>query len=37
MARVFYQELENKLPEGASLARIRVWEAPTYSASFSRR
>ncbi len=37
MARLFYQELENKLPEGASLARIRVWEAPTYSASFSRR
>ncbi len=37
MARFFYQELENKLPEGASLARIRVWEAPTYSASFSKR
>ena len=37
MARFFYLELENKLPEGASLARIRVWEAPTYSASFSRR
>ena len=37
MARFFYQELERKLPEGASLARIRVWEAPTYSASFSRR
>ena len=36
MARFFYQELESKLPERASLARVRVWEAPTYSASFGR-
>lgn len=34
MARFFYDELSKKLPEGASLRRIRVWEAPTYSASY---
>ena len=35
MARFFYDELAKKLPEGASLRRIRVWEAPTYSATYS--
>jgi 6-pyruvoyltetrahydropterin/6-carboxytetrahydropterin synthase len=34
MARFFYEELSKKLPAGVSLRRIRVWEAPTYSASF---
>jgi 6-pyruvoyltetrahydropterin/6-carboxytetrahydropterin synthase len=34
MAQFFYHELEKRLPDGASLARIRVWEAPTYSATF---
>ena len=34
MARFFFEELRKRLPEGASLARIRVWEAPTYSASY---
>jgi 6-pyruvoyltetrahydropterin/6-carboxytetrahydropterin synthase len=34
MARFFYEELAKKLPEGASVRRVRVWEAPTYSASY---
>lgn len=36
MARFFFDELSKKLPDGVSLRRIRVWEAPTYSASYSR-
>lgn len=35
MARVFFEELANKLDDGLSLRRVRVWEAPTYSATFS--
>ena len=34
MARFFYDELTKMLPKGASLRRVRVWEAPTYSASY---
>jgi 6-pyruvoyltetrahydropterin/6-carboxytetrahydropterin synthase len=34
MARFFYEELSRGLPASVSLRRIRVWEAPTYSASF---
>ena len=34
MAKFFYDELAKKLPEGATLQRVRVWEAPTYSASY---
>ena len=34
MARFFYDELAKKFSEGAFLRRIRVWEAPTYSASY---
>ena len=34
MARFFYEELSKKLPENATLRRVRVWEAPTYSASY---
>ena len=34
MARFFFDELAKKLPQGASLSRVRVWEAPTYSASY---
>jgi 6-pyruvoyltetrahydropterin/6-carboxytetrahydropterin synthase len=34
MARFFYEELAKKIPEGAALRRVRVWEAPTYSASY---
>jgi 6-pyruvoyltetrahydropterin/6-carboxytetrahydropterin synthase len=34
LARFFFGELQKRLPEGATLRRIRVWEAPTYSASY---
>jgi len=34
LARFFFERLEAKLPEGLSLRRVRVWEAPTYSASY---
>lgn len=34
MARFFFDELAKKLPGGTSLRRVRVWEAPTYSASY---
>lgn len=34
LARFFFEELEKKLPRGLSLTRVRVWEAPTYSASY---
>lgn len=36
MARVFFDELAKKLPAGVTLRRVRVWEAPTYSATYSR-
>lgn len=36
MARLFYEQLEKALPDGVSLARIRVWEAPTYSATYEK-
>ncbi len=35
MARFFFEELAKKLPDGVSLRRVRVWEAPTYSATYS--
>ncbi len=35
MARFFYEKLEARLaPRGLEVRRIRVWEAPTYSASY---
>ncbi len=36
MARLFFDELTKKLPTGAgvSVRLVRVWEAPTYSASY---
>ncbi len=34
MARFFFDELRKKLPPEAILSRVRVWEAPTYSASY---
>jgi len=34
LARFFYEELRKKLPRGVLLRRVRVWEAPTYSASY---
>ena len=34
MARLFYEQLAEKLPEGTRLRRVRVWEAPTYSATY---
>lgn len=34
MACFFFQELSKKLPGGVCLRRVRVWEAPTYSASY---
>jgi 6-pyruvoyltetrahydropterin/6-carboxytetrahydropterin synthase len=34
LARFFYGELEKKLPKGAQLRRVKVWEAPTYSAAY---
>ena len=34
MARVFYESLAGKLPSGTRLERVRVWEAPTYSATY---
>ena len=37
MARFFYEELQKRLPEGVVLERVRVWEAPTYSATYSLR
>ena len=35
MARFFHDELRKKLPPDVTLRRVRVWEAPTYSASYS--
>jgi 6-pyruvoyltetrahydropterin/6-carboxytetrahydropterin synthase len=35
MARWFFEKLQEKLaPRGIEVRRIRVWEAPTYSASY---
>lgn len=34
LARFFFGELQKRLPEGAELRRVRVWEAPTYSATY---
>ena len=34
MARFFHERLSEKLPAGTELRRIRVWEAPTYSATY---
>ncbi len=35
MARLFYDQLQEKLsPRGLRVRRIRVWEAPTFSASY---
>ena len=35
MARWFYEKLEEKLsPRGLRVRRVRVWEAPAYSASY---
>jgi 6-pyruvoyltetrahydropterin/6-carboxytetrahydropterin synthase len=33
-ARFFFEELQRRLPPEVTLRRIRVWEAPTYSASY---
>jgi 6-pyruvoyltetrahydropterin/6-carboxytetrahydropterin synthase len=34
LARFFYGELRKKLPAEVRLRLVRVWEAPTYSASY---
>ncbi len=35
MARWFFEKLEEKMnPRGLAVRRVRVWEAPTYSASY---
>jgi 6-pyruvoyltetrahydropterin/6-carboxytetrahydropterin synthase len=34
LARFVFEQLEPRLPKGVALRRVRVWEAPTYSASF---
>jgi 6-pyruvoyltetrahydropterin/6-carboxytetrahydropterin synthase len=34
LARHFYETLRVKLPSETTLRRVRVWEAPTYSASY---
>lgn len=34
LARFLFEQLEKRLPRGTTLRRVRVWEAPTYSASF---
>ncbi|HSF19861.1 MAG TPA: 6-carboxytetrahydropterin synthase QueD [Vicinamibacteria bacterium] len=34
IARFFYETLAKRLPRGVVLHRVRVWEAPTYSASY---
>lgn len=34
MARFFFDQLGRKLPDGVRLRRVRVWEAPTYSATY---
>lgn len=34
LARFFYGELRKRLPAEVTLRRVRVWEAPTYSAAF---
>lgn len=34
LARFVFEALEKRLPSGTTLRRVRVWEAPTYSASF---
>ena len=34
LARFFYGELERRLPEEVSIRLVRVWEAPTYCASY---
>jgi 6-pyruvoyltetrahydropterin/6-carboxytetrahydropterin synthase len=34
LARFVFEQLGPRLPKGVALRRVRVWEAPTYSASF---
>jgi 6-pyruvoyltetrahydropterin/6-carboxytetrahydropterin synthase len=34
LARFIHGELARRLPPGVRLRRVRVWEAPTYSASY---
>ncbi len=34
MARLFFEELGKKLPEGVTVRRVRVWEAPQYNATY---
>lgn len=34
VARFFYETLAKRLPRGVVLHRVRVWEAPTYSACY---
>lgn len=34
MARLFHERLSEKMPPHAELRRVRVWEAPTYSATY---
>jgi 6-pyruvoyltetrahydropterin/6-carboxytetrahydropterin synthase len=34
LARFFHGELRKRLPPEVTLRRVRVWEAPTYSASY---
>lgn len=34
LARFLYEELQKKLPKGARLRLLKVWEAPTYSAAY---
>jgi 6-pyruvoyltetrahydropterin/6-carboxytetrahydropterin synthase len=34
LAHFFFGELEKRLPDGVELRRVRVWEAPTYSATY---
>ncbi|HXV60850.1 MAG TPA: 6-carboxytetrahydropterin synthase QueD [Vicinamibacteria bacterium] len=34
IARFFYETLAKSLPRGVVLHRVRVWEAPTYSATY---
>jgi 6-pyruvoyltetrahydropterin/6-carboxytetrahydropterin synthase len=37
MARLFFQKLQEKLmPRSLEVRQVRVWEAPAFSASYSR-
>jgi 6-pyruvoyltetrahydropterin/6-carboxytetrahydropterin synthase len=37
MARLFFEKLQEKLtPRGLEVHRVRVWEAPTFRASYGR-